>query len=145
MGGNSLLELVVFGKIAGENAAKFENKNAKIEDAKAKEEKTLGEIFAQKNEIDFYGQRDILGELFYKNVGIVRSEVELSEVYKTVQDIKAKLPLMGVGDKSKIYNTNLVEFLEFVNALEICELVVAGALERKESCGAHFRADEECA
>ena len=48
---------------------------------------------------------------------------------------------MGVSDKSKVYNTNLIEFLEFKNMLHICELVLQSALGRNESRGAHFRID----
>jgi len=43
-----------------------------------------------------------------------------------------------VSDSSKIYNTNLVEFLEFLNMLYICESVVESAIKREVSCGAHF-------
>jgi len=45
---------------------------------------------------------------------------------------------MGVKDKSKVYNTNLIEFIAFRNMLDVCEAVVTGALARKESCGAHY-------
>jgi len=48
---------------------------------------------------------------------------------------------MGVSDKSKVYNTNLVEFLEFQNMLDICEEVASSALKRDVSCGAHFMAE----
>ena len=43
-----------------------------------------------------------------------------------------------MSDKSKKYNTNLVEFLEFCNTLDVCEAVVSGALAREVSCGAHY-------
>ena len=48
---------------------------------------------------------------------------------------------MGPSDKSKIYNTNLIEFLEFKNILELSELILSGAIVREESRGAHFRSD----
>ena len=48
---------------------------------------------------------------------------------------------MGVSDKAKEYNTNLTEFLEFANMLELSELILQCALERKESRGAHYRED----
>ena len=48
---------------------------------------------------------------------------------------------MGVSDKTKEYNTNLIEFLEFKNMLELCELILISALSRQESRGAHFRVD----
>jgi succinate dehydrogenase / fumarate reductase flavoprotein subunit len=48
---------------------------------------------------------------------------------------------MGPLDKSKIYNTNLVEFIEFGNMLELAEIILVGAISRNESRGAHFRSD----
>jgi succinate dehydrogenase / fumarate reductase flavoprotein subunit len=83
-----------------------------------------------------------VGELFYKNVGIVRTKTELQNAKKTIIEIKNKIPQMGVKDTSKIYNTNLIDFLEFINMIDICETVVDGALKREKSCGAHFIEDE---
>ena len=48
---------------------------------------------------------------------------------------------MGASDSSKIYNTNLIEFLEFKNMLELSRLVLVSAISRDESRGAHFRVD----
>jgi len=48
---------------------------------------------------------------------------------------------MGIKDKSKIYNTNLVEYLEFTNVLDLSEIILVGAINRNESRGAHFRED----
>ena len=56
--------------------------------------------------------------------------------------MKEELPLMGVKDEAKVYNTNLVEFMEFRNMLDVCTAVVEAALARKESCGAHFVVEE---
>ena len=48
---------------------------------------------------------------------------------------------MGIGDKTKSYNKNLVEFIEFVNMLDVSILVCLSALKREESRGSHFRTD----
>ena len=48
---------------------------------------------------------------------------------------------MGLMDKTKVYNTNLIEFLEFKNMLELAELIIISAINRQESRGAHFRVD----
>lgn len=58
-----------------------------------------------------------------------------------VKDLLSKVHLMGVSDDSKLYNTNLIEFLEFKNMLELSRLVLKGAIVRDESRGAHFRVD----
>ena len=137
LGGNSLLELVVFGKQAGESAAAYaQEAEDKVAEVQNLESFTLGT-----NEIDFYEQKELLGLVFYKNVGIVRCEKDLREAQKQIESIKEKIPKMGVSDTSKVYNTNKVEFLEFLNMLSVCEEIVSNALEIKESCGAHYRVD----
>lgn len=138
LGGNSLLELIVFGKQAGESAAEFAKTNPCSFLAPHKK---LDVKMQDKSEIDFYKVREELGDMFYKDVGIVRCEKTLDESLKTVNSYISKLPLMGIEDKSKIYNTNLVEFLEFKNMLELSRLVLMGAISRKESRGAHYRDD----
>lgn len=137
LGGNSLLELIVFGKQAGINAAKFakENEISKHDIDLNSMENT------QKIEVDFYEIKEEIGELFYKNVGIVRSEKELFKAHKRIKEIQSSLHLMGWTDTSKVYNTNKIEFLEFKNMLDVCEQVVTEALEIKQSCGAHYRID----
>jgi len=46
---------------------------------------------------------------------------------------------MGLGDRSKVYNTNLIELLKFRNSITLSKLIIAGALQREESIGAHYR------
>ena len=140
LGGNSLLEIVVFGKEAGHNAAKFaqtkEYKSAQLKHT------FLDELDEYKNEIDFYEKRSSVGDMLYEKVGIVRITQELKDAQLQIQTLKSQLKLMGVSDTSKVYNSNLIEFMEFRNMLDICEAVIAGALQRKSSCGAHFMAEE---
>ena len=137
LGGNSLLEIVVFGKEAGVNAAKFalehNDKSDYIQTANM-----VDEINEYSNEIDFYALKEELGETLYRDVGIVRTQEQLASALERVQNLKSKLPLMGISDKSKVYNTNLIEFIEFRNVLDVSEQVINAALERKVSCGAHY-------
>jgi len=144
LGGNSLLELVVFGKQAGINAAKYAKDFKKeIDAAKERElfEDKIAEIKRYTNEIDFYEKRAHLGELFYKNVGIKRDKKTLQEALEALEEMIDALPKMGIGDKTKEYNTNLIEFLEFKNMLLVAESIILGAISRQESRGAHFRSD----
>lgn len=141
LGGNSLLEIVVFGQQAGEGAAKYVASLQSENPSKRAVFTEVDKITDDKNEIDFYEIREHIGDLFYKNVGIVRKKDELQSAQDEVRDIKSKLNLMGANDKSKVYNTNYIEFLEFKNMLDICEEVVSSALKREVSCGAHFMAE----
>jgi len=103
----------------------------------------LQEIKEYTNEYDFYEKKSYIGDLFYKNVGIVRREEELLLVQSEIANIKENITKYGVSDASEVYNTNRVEFLEFLNLLDVAESVVAGALARKSSCGAHYMAGED--
>lgn len=144
LGGNSLLELIVFGKVAGENAAKYAkefDKEIDVDEQKNIFELKIAEIMSYKNDINFYTKQAELGELFCIFVGIKRDKEGLSSTLNALREMKKDLKNMGVGDKAKEYNTNLIEFLEFKNMLELGELVLISALAREESRGAHFRID----
>ncbi len=138
LGGNSLLEIVVFGKEAGVNAAAYAKENVRTESVNAETSSIIDEIKEYENVLDFYAKREHIGELFYNNVGIVRTKEELQEALNEVQAIKANISKLGVSDSSKKYNTNLVEFIEFKNSLDVCEVVAQSALAREVSCGAHY-------
>jgi len=137
LGGNSLLEIVVFGKEAGLNAAMFA-KEKEICEVQESSYTFIEDLKEFENSIDFYAKRVFIGELLYKNVGIVRTKEELLKAKDEIESLYEKLPLMGVKDKEKLYNTNLVEFIEFKNLLEVCEVVIESALKREVSCGAHY-------
>jgi succinate dehydrogenase / fumarate reductase flavoprotein subunit len=144
LGGNSLLELIVFGKQAGESAAELvKSSNSKELEAKAITPTSIVPtlLSGELPTIDFYKVKEELGTLFYETVGISRDEKTLKDSLEIVKEHIKNLPKMGVSDRSKIYNTNLIEFLEFKNMLELSRLVLKGAISRKESRGAHFRED----
>ncbi len=147
LGGNSLLELIVFGRQAGTSAASYAS-DAQLpgpedrDDAQLQKEiEFLSEVNAFSNTIDFYEKRDILGKAFYENAGIKRTESRLQTLMSAVEQVRKELPMMGPKDKTKCYNTNLCEFLEFMNVVELSEILLRGAIERKESRGAHYRED----
>ena len=139
LGGNSLLEIVVFGKEAGVSAAK-RAKEMQTHAVASPKDDFLEQNFS--NEIDFYAMREKMGELLYNKVGIIRRESELREALEFVEQMQKMLPQMGAKDTSQRYNTNLAEFLEFRNMLDVAALVIGAAIARKESVGAHTRLEE---
>ncbi len=144
LGGNSLLELVVFGKQAGESACEHAKKFDKSRDTTTQTTSAnnfITDIKQFTNQIDFYQKREFIGNLFYNHVGISRDEMSLRAALEAIRQIQKEIPLMGPKDKSKVYNTNLIEFIEFVNMVELCEIILVCAISRNESRGAHFRAD----
>ena len=145
LGGNSLLEIVTFGKVAGikasNNAKVIKSIDNKESIEFSKQKKYINEIYTYTNEINFYEYKEYLGKLFFENVGLFRNEENLQFAINELEEIKSKISKMGVMDKSIVYNKNLVEFLEFLNMIEIAEVIAKTAQNRKESRGAHYRDD----
>ncbi|HID06429.1 MAG TPA: FAD-binding protein, partial [Armatimonadetes bacterium] len=116
LGGNSLLELVTFGKHAGENAVAYSltADNRSSDDTQLSNDRNfINGVFHFTNQINFYEKRDFIGKIFYHNAGIVRNDSNLKAVLAAVRQIQKELPFMGIGDKSRQNNTNLIEFIEF--------------------------------
>lgn len=141
LGGNSLLEIVSLGRKAGQNTVggdchRTNNENNQLQ----KDQEYIESLFEEyPYERNFYREFDKLGEAFYHKAGIVRDNTELNNLLNELRLVKADIDNMGIGDKNKENNTNLVEFLQFQNMLEIGEVVLDAALVRDESRGAHFK------
>jgi succinate dehydrogenase / fumarate reductase flavoprotein subunit len=144
LGGNSLSDLLVFGKRAGEYAAKFAKANAPARvnpadvDAAAKaalapfERGAAGENpFSVQSEL-----QDIMQNL----VGIVRVESEMQEALGKIAGLRARAARAGITGNIE-YNTGWHTALDLDNMLSISEMIAIAALERKESRGGHFRDD----
>ena len=144
LGGNSLLEIVVFGKIAGINAsnsAKEVSLASSNQEQLTKDTNIISEIYNYPNEVNFYKEKELLGQLLFKNLGLFRTDSEMQNTLNTLNDLSNNIKKMGIGDKSTKYNKNLVEFIEFKNLLKVSLLVTISAINRKESRGSHFRLD----
>jgi succinate dehydrogenase / fumarate reductase flavoprotein subunit len=144
LGGNSLSDLLVFGKRAGEYAAKFakENGAGKIHpadiDASAKKALEPFERGAA-GENPFTLQAD-LQDMMQKLVGIVRTENEMQEALSEIPKLQARAARAGITGNRE-YNTGWHTALDLDNLLTISEVVTIAGIERKESRGAHFRDD----
>ncbi len=149
LGGNSLLEIVTFGRKVAQNIiediekSSFSSHEPKQDKEKqiAHDEAIIEKIFAKPNDVNFYHKRKVLGKLLYKDAGILRNRNDIHEAVIYLESIQDKLAIMGVGDKSRENNQNLVEFLEFRNSLLLAEALLKSALHRQESRGAHYRED----
>jgi len=144
LGGNSLLELVVFGRHCGRQSAQFAADNPSFSKQNmqlAKDTNFIRGVMYFTNQIDFYQKQEMLANIFYNNVGLVREDMGLKAVLGAIRQMQKELPFMGPRDKSKICNTNLVEFIEFGNKIELAEIIVVSAISRAESRGAHYRID----
>jgi succinate dehydrogenase / fumarate reductase, flavoprotein subunit len=144
LGGNSLSDIIVFGKRAGEFAAKFakENKAGTLHEAQVDEaaHKAL-EPFERgdKGEGPYQVQRD-LQEMMQDFVGIVRREDEMQRALEGLAKLWERARRVGIGGNRE-YNPGWHTALDLTNLLTVSEAVTRSALERKESRGGHFRDD----
>jgi succinate dehydrogenase / fumarate reductase flavoprotein subunit len=145
LGGNSLLEIVTFGKVAGINASNKSNdiKDYEITNSEQFKEdiKTIQDIYSQINAENFYLYKKSIGINLFENLGLFRNENNMNKLLNELFEIKDLIPNMGIEDKSKEFNKNLVEFIEFKNILDIAIITTICAINRKESRGGHYRTD----
>jgi succinate dehydrogenase / fumarate reductase flavoprotein subunit len=143
LGGNSLSDLLVFGKRAGEYAAKFAKENQlpgiHPEDLAAAEKWSLAPFEREGPENAFTVQHELQG-MMQNLVGIVRQEGEMLQALaniKKLSDTASRVSVAGNRD----FNAGWHTALDLTNLLTVSEIVTRAALERKESRGAHFRED----
>ncbi len=143
LGGNSLSDLLVFGKRAGEHAAAFaqEHQAGQVDagEVEAAARQALEPFDRPSGESPFLIQRD-LQETMQDLVGIVRREEELHQALEALQQLKARARQAGVMGNRE-YNPGWHTALDLSNLLLISEAITRAALQRKESRGAHFRDD----
>ena len=106
-----------------------------------KDKGLIEDIYSLPNKISFYQKKDYLGHLLFEDLGLFRSESKMKNLLNKIDEITKDLPKMGIGDKSKEFNRNLVEFIEFKNSLEVSKIAKLCAINRKESRGSHYRVD----
>lgn len=144
LGGNSLLEVLVFGKIGGRHAAENIPSGTPAPISSAKVEESNKEIasYHDHSRNERYGElREALGETLGKNAGIYRVREKLEQGVADVYEIKERFKNVRVHDTSVVYNTNLTQVLELKNMIDLAVTVTEGALAREESRGSHSRED----
>jgi succinate dehydrogenase / fumarate reductase, flavoprotein subunit len=143
LGGNSLSDLLVFGKRAGEYAAEYSKKNpqgAVNADELASMEKWSLEPFGREGADNPYAVQHALQGMMQDLVGIVRQESEMLQALESIKQLAAQAERVGVGGHRE-YNSGWHTALDLHNLLTVSEIVTRAAIERKESRGAHFRDD----
>ena len=143
LGGNSLSDLLVFGKRAGEYAAKFAKEHGAVQINPQQVEdlarRSLEPFERNGGESPYQIQHD-LQDMMQDLVGIVRQEEEMLRALDGIEKLKARAKKVGVGGNRE-YNPGWHTCLDLRNLLTISEIIARAALERKESRGAHFRDD----
>jgi succinate dehydrogenase / fumarate reductase, flavoprotein subunit len=143
LGGNSLSDLLVFGKRAGEYAAKFAKETslgALNTTALESAERSALRPFESNGSENPYGVQRMLQDVMQELVGIVRQEQEMLQALERIQELKAACDRASV-DGNREYNSGWHTALDLQNLLTVSEIITRSALDRKESRGAHFRDD----
>jgi len=144
LGGNSLLETVVFGRRAGQRAAEYADGKVPraVPDATLRtEEARIRTFLKNKGPERAWQIQEELGKTMSLNLGIFRTQKSMKEAGEKVRELNARASHAFLQDHGKVFNTDLVQALELQALLDVAETIVAGALAREESRGAHYRSD----
>ena len=145
LGGNSLLETVVFGRRAGRTAAQEagEERFVNLTPAVARDEADRIDALLSRSDrgIRAAALRRELGATMQERAGIFRDAAGLSAGVDLLRDLKDRYEDVSVQDRGSVFNTDLVSALELGNMLDLAEVMMTSSLERRESRGAHARRD----
>jgi len=147
LGGNSLLDTVVFGKIAGEQAGQFATTQTNpteancLEAAMEAENSRIKSFFAGKGDEDPSIIREEMRNLMVEKAFMFRSKEGLEEALAKLGELKKRFEHLRPVAAKKAYNLDLIRAIELQEMLELSEVIVASALSREESRGSHVRLD----
>jgi succinate dehydrogenase / fumarate reductase flavoprotein subunit len=144
LGTNSLLDINVFGKRSGNNAAEYVQTAEFLplpEDPAANVRGMLEQLRASTGTERVSVLRKELQEEMDKNAQVFRTDESLARVTETIHTLRTRFMQVSVQDKGKRFNTDLLEAVELGFLLDLAEVVVYSARNRKESRGGHMRDD----
>ncbi len=146
LGANSTSECLVWGTITGELAANYSIKhkhnsiNIDNQQISQEERRIFDGIFRGRGGVNPYEVRKELTDTMDEKAYVYRTESALTEGLKKIRHLKS-LSWKHVDDQAKEYNTNFINVMEIDSMLRVAEVVLLGALNRRESRGAHARID----
>jgi fumarate reductase flavoprotein subunit len=147
LGSNSLTELIVFGKVAGVEAAKFaksvalSNPAALEKQADAARARALGVVTRSRGNERLAVLRTEMAKSMEDGCGIYRLQADMQATCDKLRELRDRYKNLKIDDHSKVYNTEWLLAIELGYLLEVAETIVYSALNRKESRGSHQRLD----
>lgn len=150
LGSNSLAELVVFGRMAGEKAAeraveaKDTGNSAALDAQVCDIENRLAALMAQEGDESWAAIRDEMGLAMEEGCGIYRTTELMQKTVDKLAELKERFKRVKIQDTSSVFNTDLLYTIELGHGLEVAECMAHSALHRRESRGAHQRLDQGC-
>ena len=145
LGSNSLAECLVFGRTAGEAAAELSTQvdmagqisPALVHDEEMRLKAALNNDGGEK----VAGVREDLESVMEESCGIVREATAMERGLAALTKLKERYDRISIHDRGAVFNTEFTALLELGNMLLVAEAMLACALQRKESRGAHYRSD----
>ena len=144
LGGNSLLEAVVFGRRVGSSASKYAEDNGLedwVDNALPDIAFDIASILDRTEGESYPKIRNELQLMMNSHAGVYRNSEKLTRAKEVIAELKVRYENIYVQDKGKVFNTDLLEALEVGNLLDLAAAIVGGALAREECRGAHWRID----
>ena len=144
LGTNSLLDIIVFGKYSGLKGAEFANGASfqplpedPADFARAQFEALMKDGGTEKASDIATEMKSVMND----HVGVFRTEDGMQSALEVVRELKERFKRVQIGDRGKIFNTDILNTWELGNLLDLAEVTTVSALVRKESRGAHARED----
>lgn len=146
LGSNSLAELVVFGKVAGEHAARWALEsgpaNSSVLEAQGRDVETrLSNLMTQEGNENWSKIRDEMGLSMEESCGIYRTPDLMQKTIDKLAELKERFKRVKITDNASVFNTDLLYTIELGYGLDVAECMAHSAINRKESRGAHQRLD----
>lgn len=146
LGGNSLLETIVFGRRAGKKAVEqldgrrsYDMKS--IQEKMEEDRKTIDNLLGRSEGDPYSKVMEDLRETMFEHFGIYRKEGSMREGLLKLKQIKEDYGSIKIDNENPRFNTALVRTLELKSMIKVAESVALGSLKRKESRGSHYRRD----
>jgi succinate dehydrogenase / fumarate reductase flavoprotein subunit len=145
LGGNSRLDTIVFGRRSARHAMEqirgMGTPVAVGRDAIERDRERIERLRARRSGERVASVREALGQAMSEDVGVFRTRERLEKARLALRDIRPRVESVIVQDKSRVFNTEIVSALELSCLMDLADTIVAGALAREESRGAHARRD----
>lgn len=144
LGGNALMETIVYGRRAGTYAAEYaeRTKQADFSDQGIERERERIVSLLSRKEGERIGKlREEIGAVMAEHFGILRTRERMEEGKKRLAAIRPRLAHIYLQDRGKVFNLELIDALQLASIMDLAEVIAAGALAREESRGAHARPD----